>query len=290
MTDQKAIVDAILRDIDNIPPIPDIAFRAIQLMMKKESTADELGRLISEDIGLTANILRLCNSAYYGLPRTVSSLTQAVMYLGFHTVRNLILTCSIRSYYSARDQIYGYEPNGIWLHSVACAITSELICKEYQPDYADQAFTAGLLHDFGQLVLGMRIADTGETIEEAMVENDWTDIKAERSILGISHDLLGAVLAYKWNLPSDLTRTIRFHQALNESRGPHLLTAIVHLADAITLKLGYGIRIPQMAFPLKSSALSLIGLSVEEAKLLGSLAKDRVEEHAGLFLRRGESG
>lgn len=287
MATQKKSIDKFLRELKEVPSLPDVVVKILQLMREENTNADELTRAISQDVGITTNVLRLCNSAYYGLPRTISSLTQAIMYLGFHTVRNLVLTCSVSPYYGSTDKIYGYQEGGLWHHSVACAMVSELICEHFNPDMSDTAFTAGLLHDIGQLIIGMQIKDTASTIEELMEEHSIGDIAAEKEVLSISHDLVGALLAYQWDFPTDLTKTIRFHHAPNEGRQPHFLSAVVHVADTIVLKLGYGIELKQLVYPVKPSALEVIGIDKNDINHFGFLSRQRVDERAPQFLRLG---
>lgn len=277
-------LERFLRNCEYIPPLPEIAIRVIQLIDDEEVSAKELASLMSKDPGLTSYVLKICNSAEYGLPRTVSSISQALMYLGFHMVRNLVITSSLREYYELASAVYGYEEGGLWHHSLACAMVAESLCDECYPDLRDTAFTTGILHDLGQLVLGMKIGGSNESIEMLMAEEDITDLKAEQEVLGFSHDLLGGLLAYQWNLPTSMTLAIRFHHAPSESKRGQMLTGIIHLADAIALKLGYGVRVKQLVYPVKPIAMDMVGIDKTQIARVAGISKDRIEREASKFV------
>ncbi len=276
--------EKIIREIKEIPPLPDIVVRVLKLTRNPDVSAQELTQVISQDQALTGNILRLCNSSYYGLPRVVSSLTQAVMYLGFYTVRNLVLTCSVSQMYSTDTEIYGYRKGGLWFHAVACAMASEILCKRVRPDIHDTAFTAGLLHDIGQIIMGIRIKDTAETIVDLMTNGGLSEIDAEKEAVGFSHDELGAMIADNWNFPEELVHAIRFHQFPEKAQTKSLLTAIVHIADAIVLKLGYGVELEQMKHPISSFALKATGIKEGELDTIEEKVVKIVDENCELFM------
>ncbi|MEW6235023.1 MAG: HDOD domain-containing protein [Candidatus Omnitrophota bacterium] len=280
----SALPEKIVQEIDDIPPLPSIVVKVMQLIRDPESTAKQLTDVISQDQALTGNILRLCNSSYYGLPRVVSSLSQAIMYLGFHTVRNLVLTCSISKLFSPDKKVYGYKKGGLWYHAVVCALTCQIISKKIKPDIADAAFTAGLLHDIGQLVMAIIIKDTAETIVDLMESNNISDLKAERETVGFSHDELGAALANKWNFPDELVHAIRFHHTPEASKNKSILTAIVNLADAIVLELGYGVQLDQMKHPASSYALKIAKIDEELYNSLRDAAEEQISQFASQFI------
>jgi len=281
---KKKIPDRFLSIIEEIPAIPDVVVKVMQLTRNPDVTAKELTDMISNDPGLTGNILRLCNSAYYGIPRVVSSLNQAVMYLGFHTIRNLVLTCSINSFFNPKQPVYGYVNGGIWHHSVACAITSELICNHVRPELHDSAFTAGLLHDIGQLILGISIKDTSESIVDMMINGGVDELNAEINSLGFTHEELGAHLANAWNFPDELIHAICHHHNPLDSKTQTEMTSIIHIADAMALELGFGIELEQMKFPVNPAALEMFGLNQEWLATMREEAVTLIDEKATQFM------
>ncbi len=284
MTLEKKLPDKILRVIEEIPAIPDVVVKVMQLTRDPDVSAQKLTDMISNDPGLTGNILRLCNSAYYGIPRVVSSLNQAVMYLGFHTIRSMVMTCSISRFFNPTQPVYGYVQGGIWHHSVACAITSELVCNQVRPELHDSAFTAGLLHDIGQLILGISIKDTADTIVDLMTNGGLPELEAEREALGFTHQELGAHLADAWNFPDELIHSIHHHHDPTESKSQTEMTAIVHIADTLTLDLGFGVELKQMKYPTHLSALKTFKKNIEWLDSMREQAAVLIDEKATQFL------
>ncbi len=288
MATDKRLPAKILKEIKEIPTIPDIVVKVMQLTRDPDASAKQLTAAISNDPGLTGNLLRLCNSAYYGIPRVVSSLNQAVMYLGFHTVRNLVLTCSVSRFFNPGKQIYGYVKGGLWYHSVASAIACEQLCKKIRSGLQDTAFTAGLLHDVGQLIMGTAIKDTADTILDLMKNGRLSLLDAEQEAVGFSHEELGAVLADQWNFPDELIQAIRYHHDPEQAPGVSHLPAIVHVANAIVLDLGYGVEVEEMKHPAKPDAMRLIGVTPEMMDEFKAHIEELVTQNAPNFLSMTE--
>ncbi len=284
MTVYQNLPEKLIQEIKEIPPLPDIVVKVLKMTRNPDVSAPELTKVISQDQALTGNILRLCNSSYYGLPRVVSSLTQAVMYLGFYTVRNLVLTCSVAHLYSSDKKIYGYTEGGLWFHAVASAMGSEILCKRIRPDIHDTAFTAGLLHDIGQIIMGIRIKDTADTIVELMTQGGMSEVEAEKEAVGFSHDELGGMIADHWNFPEELVHAIRWHHFPEKAETKSLLTAIVHISNSIVLDLGYGLELEQMKHPISPYAQKAIGMKSEDLQALREEIQVTVEENCDLFM------
>jgi putative nucleotidyltransferase with HDIG domain len=280
--------EKLIERINDVPPLPAIVVEVMRMTRNPSTTAKQLTDVISKDQGLTGNVLRLCNSAYYGLPRTVSSLNQAVMYLGFHTVRNLVITCSIHNFFNPKARIYGYDKGGLWIHVIACARVCDMICEKIRPDLRDTAYTAGLLHDLGQLIIGNQIEDTADSIIEVMVNDNLTDIQAEEAIVGYSHNVLGAVVAEKWNFPTELVHAIRYHHQPDEVEENVILTDIVHVADTIVLDIGFGVNIEQMKYPTSKNALNVLGMDTEFLAFIRNRADNVITAEIELLAGLGD--
>lgn len=276
----QKVIDA----IKDVPPLPDVVVEVMRITRNPNTTAKQLTQVISKDQGLTGNVLRLCNSAYYGIPRTISSLNQAVMYLGFHTVRNLVLTCSIHSFYNPRAKIYGYERGGLWIHVLACARVCDLICEKIRPDLRDTGYTAGLLHDLGQLIIGTQIGDSADTIVDLMANDGLGELLAEKEVVGYTHCELGAAVTDRWNFPTELVHAIRYHHDPTEGQKERLLTDIVHMADTVVLDLGFGVEIEQMKYPLNKASKKALGLNSEFMAYIHNRANEIVNEELELLL------
>jgi putative nucleotidyltransferase with HDIG domain len=268
-------MDEIVQDVQNIPPLPAVVLKVIQLTRGNDTSANDLNKVISLDPALTANLLKLCNSAYYGLPRVISSVTQAVMYLGFHTVRNLVLTSTMSDFFNKETSGYGYAKGGLWQHSVAVALASEKLSKKISPGLRDVAFTAGLLHDIGKVVMSRFVGNAHVDIEKLMREENIPFMQAEQEVLGFNHALLGAKVADQWSFPQELINAIGFHHYPDKAKGRPMLPIIVHLADAAALQMGFGLGSDGLCYPLSEFALKTANMGPHEmAELYQDLEED----------------
>ena len=231
MANKSNLLKQILQEVNEMPPLPAVVLKVIQMTKDPNVSASELNKIISMDQSLTANILKLCNSAYYGLPRVISSVTQAIMYLGFHTVRNLVMTTTLHDIYDSETEGYGYGKGGLWRHSIACALGSQILCKKYRPGLNDTAFTAGLLHDVGKLLINKFSSNTYDSLVEVSHNNNLSLVEAEQELFGCDHAEVGAKVADTWNFPQELVQAIGFHHAPDKSQGKQLLTILVHIAN-----------------------------------------------------------
>ncbi len=202
----------------DLPALPAVALATHRESGRAEATASSVARLISTDPVLTARVLRLANSAYYGNARQVSAVSDAVMLLGMKSVRNLCLLAGTYPWLKGPLPVYGLAPGALMSHSLAAAVASQWIAERARLD-PESAYTAGLLHDLGKVALSMwapRMADVVRSPED------------ERLSLGFDHGAVGGELARRWNLPLPLVGAISCHHLPCEE-----LEHVVHIGDSI---------------------------------------------------------
>jgi len=265
---ESQIVKQILQDIHDIPPLPEIATRVMQLTNDPDVSAAELNKVISQDEALTANLLKLCNSSYYGLPRVISSVTQAIMYLGFQTVRNMVLSTALDRIYERTDlSVYHYTPHGLSEHSFATAVASQVISKKLRPGLGDTAFTAGLLHAVGKIVLAKYAREHREQLLQVSGA-DYITSEAERQVFGADYAEVGAKIADNWNFPQELILSIGHHLQPEEAKGRPLLAVIVYLGNIVCLRLGAGLTTGPRVVPISDYCTESTGISEDEMPAL----------------------
>ncbi len=273
----------ILKEVKEIPPLPTVVTKVMQMTKDPEVSAADLNKVISQDQALTANLLKLCNSAYYGLPRVISNVTQAVMYLGFHTVRNLVLTSSMQDVFKSEKGGYGYSSNGLWKNSVACGIAAQLVAKKVRPGLNETAFTAGLLHDVAKVILARFASDQYHAISDTQKKEGIPFIQAEKKVLGFDHAVLGASIADAWNFPQELIQAIGFHHAPATAKGQPILVVITHIADVAALDLGVGLEDPGVKYPLDPVAAESTGFGPNDLPPLIAQLSKSMEEATSFF-------
>jgi len=218
----------LIADIGELPPMPDVAQRAMTLIQDPDSNISEVADILSLDEALTSLILRWANSAYYGLARPVSTVKQSMVYLGYRTVENLILAASMVNLMDQPLRGYHMERGELWKHAIGVAAGARSITKIFGRRRAEDAYYAGLLCDIGKLALDVYLRD--RTVRTAAVQ-DRTYILIEEELVGVNHAELGAAIAQKWNLPLELQDAIAYHHDPENATEGEILAAAVHVAD-----------------------------------------------------------
>ncbi len=208
--DLKSIVDKII----DLPTLPQVVTTIINLIDDPDSSAKDINDVMGQDPALVAKILKIVNSAFYGLPNRVSSISQAIVILGFNTVKSLALSASVLDMFGAGDDHFSYEE--FWKHSVGCATICQTIAKNQHGVEADTAFVLGLMHDMGKLVLDQYAPVEFQAIIKIASEKEVAFEVAEKEVLETSYADIGYWLSQKWQLADDLAMAIHNQNRPNE--------------------------------------------------------------------------
>jgi putative nucleotidyltransferase with HDIG domain len=229
----------IMTQVKSFPGMPATAARLMPLLQNPDSSAGKIEDILKYDPGLTANILKLTNSAYFGLPSRVSSVRQAIMLLGWKRLLQLVMTMCMSAL--MKKPVPGYDlPRGeLWRHSVAVSVAADLLVKSLSISDADEVFTAALLHDIGKLVLGDYVQEDLEKIE-GMVSKGISFEVAEYVVLGTNHATIGARILQNWSLPRELVNAVSWHHDPESCDHYCLLSDVVHVANIVGRRVGFG--------------------------------------------------
>lgn len=201
---------AIVSEIDELPSLPQVVTTIITLINNPKSSADDLHGALERDPSLVGRILKLVNSAFYGLPNRVSNVRQAIVLLGFSTVRSLALSAAIFDFFG-RPKHVKFSRVAFWAHLVGVAGLARLIAHREAGLNEESVFAAGLLHDMGKLVLDRFAPDDFEAVFQLAQKEKITFLDAERELLDTDHEEIGRWLAERWLLPSELINAIGHH-------------------------------------------------------------------------------
>ncbi len=228
----------IVEEARDLPSLPTVIAKITEKIRSPSASASEVAQLIQEDQALTGNVLRLVNSAFYGFPRQVNSITRAIVILGFNKVGNLALATSVIDAFRGKAG-GGFDFIAFWKHSLATAVATDVLAKQYNIHETEDAFTAGLIHDVGKLVTATVFPKQMDQIARKASQPRWIR-DVEEEILGVDHCRLGYWLAKKWQLSPEITNSIRFHHKPKNARENAQLVHIVHIGDAIARSLAVG--------------------------------------------------
>jgi HD-like signal output (HDOD) protein len=278
-------LETLVKKIEDLPPLPDIVVKLLHASHDPNVSTREMVELIKHDPALTIKVLRLCNSSYYGLPRKINSIQEALVYIGTDTLVNFVLAGCLSSFYQQAQDGYGLEKGELWRHSVGCAIASQRIASKRTEDASGQAFTAGLIHDVGKIVLNTYVGQEFEPILKMVEEEQISFTQAEKRVLGYSQTEAGAQLARQWNLPEPLIEAIAFHQTPTHAKTSPALVAQVHLGNILCISFGIGVGADGLAYSFNPQALEAAGLEVGDLMRLSLDIHDdykKAEELIGL--------
>lgn len=256
----KLTLEEITRRVVDIPALPKVTNDIMRLTEDPDSNVQDIERVIMKDQSLTTRILRLANSAHYGYPRRISTISEASVLLGFQAIRSITLTASVNGLLMKEVRGYGLKKNELWRQSQSCAIISRHIAKKLRFAKVDQAYVAGLLRDIGKVIVSYYLNDHFKQIM-SMVQNEGVSfLEAEEKVLGFHHGQVGAEVAKKWNLPGELVEAIEYHHSPEEATINFKLTSIIHLADAIVMMMGIGLGVDGMIYNLSQETLQALGV------------------------------
>lgn len=228
-------------NISTIPTLPTVISRITSLLQNPQTSADEIGKAITTDQALASKVLKLVNSAFYGFPGRISTITHAVVILGFSTVKNIVLTASIfEAFKKESDSDAVFDMEKFWFHSIACGAASQTIAKKMGLKSGEECFIAGLIHDVGKVILCQYMPEQFHKVVKHSSENNCLFYDAEKALFANTHQEVGGFLAEKWNLPTDLQNAVKYHHMPSNRRTHYEMTAVVHSADILVRAMGYG--------------------------------------------------
>ncbi|HAJ27340.1 MAG TPA: hypothetical protein DCG53_08895, partial [Syntrophus sp. (in: bacteria)] len=231
------MLDRILRSINKLPAFPATVQRVTELLKNEDYSVNEIVAVIKFDQAVTANVLKISNSAYFGVRQKIKTIHDAVVYLGQQHLIRAIQTASISKFFTNKG--YGDKVSELWEHSVAVALMSQILSRQMCKQENSVLYTAALLHDVGKLVMGEYVQDASKKIFELVNNHAYSFLEAEEEIVGINHADLGGRIAEYWNFPAEIRDAIALHHRPNliDLEG-NPLVSLIYLSDQFSLTMG----------------------------------------------------
>jgi putative nucleotidyltransferase with HDIG domain len=283
MPDTDVRLDNLVRQVRDLPALPELAFRVMRLVDDPQTSATDVARVLSSDQAMTARVLKLANSAFYGTGRRIGTVTDAVVLLGMRTVRNMTVALKCQSMLVSPLPAYALCQDDLWRHSFCSAYAAQCLAKRAGYRAVEEAFVGGLLHDIGKVVLNIYLRPELALVDRLTTAARIPFMDAERAVLGFDHAEAGARVLEKWNLPSTLVECVRYHHVPFSQPTPSPLTALVHVADVLCMMLGVGLGIDGLNYPLQTEALTLLRLTETDFEEVAQMVTDAMSESDLLF-------
>jgi putative nucleotidyltransferase with HDIG domain len=262
-------LNLILDDVKSFPSMPAAALKLLALLKDDDASSAQIEQVLRYEPGLTANILKLTNSAYFGLPTRVGSIRQAILLLGWKKLIQIVLTSCVSAIIDKPVQGYDLPAGDLWRHSIAVSVATETLVKLLKLSVPDDVFTAALLHDVGKMVLG-RYVET-EIIhmdEEAMQGLSFEQV--ERSMFGTDHAEIGAKILRRWSFPATMINIVRWHHEPDNAPKPDVAIDVVHTADVLCLMAGIGMGREGLQYQPSEMASKRLGLTQKHTEIVAS--------------------
>ena len=264
MEDKKTEIKRIIRDTKSLPTLPGIIFKLTSLAEDDKASVHEMAKLISSDHILSAKVLRLVNSPFYGFSGRVSTISNALILLGVNVVRSLALSSSI-------FEMMEKNIVGLWEHSFGTAVAANVISRRLKLPESEEISTAALLHDIGKVMIKIKLEEDYNHLLSLINEKELSMTEAERDLLGTDHTEIGEWIAQTWFLPEKLTEPIACHHNVKKSVVHQMKTSAVHVADVLVKASGFGFSGDDFVPLIQPAAWKKLGLDE-------TLLKEIVEE------------
>jgi putative nucleotidyltransferase with HDIG domain len=272
----------VVRNLGELPPLPQVALQAVRLSADSDSSTRELQDLIRTDQALSAQLLKIANSAMFGRMREVATLTDAILTLGFSTSRSVVIASSVKNLFSRGPT--GVLEQTLWEHALATAITGSAFSRALQLATSEEIFVAGLLHDIGKNVLTLKFPEAHEALLRRFRDQGGDGLSMELATFGFDHAMVGEALLGSWNLAEGVQAGVRWHH--NPIRAPRehrSLVALVALGNQVAIDLQIGIGNSEALVVASWEAMGILGLDEATYQAHRTLALDALERDRALL-------
>jgi len=233
------MIAQIITRIDHLPPFPAIIAKVTEILKNDDYAVKEVVDVVKRDPALVANILKISNAAYFGPRQKITSIRDAVIFLGQRQLIKVLQTADIARYFRPGKRVYGADAMDLWEHSVAVAIMSQILSLHIRGREDDTLYTVALLHDIGKLVMGEYVEEAAEKIFQLVNNQGYSFLEAEEAVVGINHAELGGKIAAHWHFPEELRLAIAYHHRPDLIEDVDVeLPFLVYLADQFCLMMG----------------------------------------------------
>lgn len=262
--DSRSAAREVVRKVSTIATLPEVTANIIRVVEDPRSSAQQLHKIVSHDPALVSRILKVVNSAFYGLPGQIGSVERAIVLLGLNAVKNIAVAASLGQLFRGGKICQGFTARDLWIHCVSVAVVARELAKSMKVPLVDEAFLAGMIHDIGLLVSLQNSPDMLRAICEQVRQTQAPFCQVERELTGMDHAMLGQALTELWKFPQSCQHVAGWHhEPLQISESNRLLGSLVFVADTLCCEGGHGFNLT--ALHQKLDAVGLTDLKIDPA-------------------------
>jgi HD-like signal output (HDOD) protein len=268
----------IMKKIDTLKPIPQVAHKIMSIVEDPESSLPDLAKVIGYDSAVTANLLKVANSAYFGRPGKFDSIHQAIVYLGMDHVVDLVLLSSGADNLKPEHKGYDLQKGDLWKYSVLSALIAQELAANKGVGKAYLIFTASLLKDIGKVILDQYVGDAFKEINALVEEKNLTFREAEKRVIGIDHAELGGMVAESWNFSPQMVEIINNHHQPQKSSISEIESSIVYLADTICMMMGIGGGMDGLAYRFHKDVIKRLEFTEKDLQEIMAMFGEKLQQ------------
>ena len=274
---EKEILGQILLELSSFPSFSNAGIKALRLLNEEDVNIEEVKKVLQFDPGLTANVLKLANSSFFGIPQKVGSVKQAIILLGTKRLAKLVVSVCTSALMEKRLKGYHLPSGSLWYHSIAVASIAESIAKYKKVDDSVDVFTPALLHDLGKLALSSFVENDYEKIESITQSGVPFEV-AENMVLGTDHAEIGSQILRNWSFPSAMVDAVRFHHNPERLQIQNPQLDIVYLANYLFKSEVRDNGNLGLSTNLSQAVIKRLGIKAEELKRLSDHTSNLLEK------------
>jgi putative nucleotidyltransferase with HDIG domain len=265
---KEEVLEKIILETVDIPSLPPIAVKVLQMVNDDYSSIKELEKIIGRDQAFSARLLRIANSPYYGRDRSIDTISTGILLIGFNTMKSLVVAASLKDLHRK----FGLFEQRLWEHSLGVSIAASLLAMETKLMMPEEAMIGGLIHDVGKTILNNSMPESYSVVVERVYEANQPFLDVENEMLGFNHCHVGGLIARKWKLPKNLETVAEFHHAEDfsviDDKSHENLCKVIKVADAMCVAMGIGLRNPLAGYKVPYDILGLTDARYAEIEAL----------------------
>jgi len=282
----KSLEQKKIEQIENLPTLPEVANKLLKIINDPTTTAVDVANLISQDLSLTSKVLRLANSAFYGIPRTVTTVQNAVVILGLKVINTMVFSITVVKMFPGDSRNELFSRKKFWAHSLACAVLSRQLAlrmRKFTLFDPEECFCAGLIHDIGRIVLDQYFHENFIKAIRMSVDKKIPLLEAEMTVFGFTHQDVGDWLTSRWELPQDIRVPIVYHHNPAKTEYAREITTLVHLADNLCFDVGFNLPGLETRPPLDAALVGQLAFTPEDLDAVKASAHEEIEKFHSAF-------